>query len=166
MEHACIYINKSGNFKFQRQSFSLHKGRPLVKPLVIVSMAGYFISLMGPYITKNNDATILNHVMKTNIEDICLGQRGRHFCHWQRIQGLSGFPWGDGNTSTDAILHDKGRETDANWKCKLQLTCNKDPVGCRIGQCSNLTLALFRKNSPIKSNTAYWWLCPHCVCHI
>uniref|UniRef100_K1REP5 Cysteinyl-tRNA synthetase, cytoplasmic n=1 Tax=Magallana gigas TaxID=29159 RepID=K1REP5_MAGGI len=26
---------------------------------------------MGPYITKNSDATILNHVMKTNIEDIC-----------------------------------------------------------------------------------------------
>lgn len=26
---------------------------------------------MGPYIAKNNDATILNHVMKTNIEDIC-----------------------------------------------------------------------------------------------
>lgn len=66
-----IYINKSGNFKFQRQSFSLHKGRPLVKPLVIVSTTGYFISVMGPYIAKNNDATILNHVMKTNIEDIC-----------------------------------------------------------------------------------------------
>ncbi|XP_062599343.1 uncharacterized protein LOC134260823 [Saccostrea cucullata] len=66
-----IYINKSGNFKFQRQSFSLHKGRPLVKPLVIVSTTGYFVSVMGPYIAKNNDATILNHVMKTNIEDIC-----------------------------------------------------------------------------------------------
>lgn len=50
-----IYINKSGNFKFQRQSFSLHKGRPLVKPLVIVSTIGYFISVMGPYIAKNNE---------------------------------------------------------------------------------------------------------------
>ncbi|XP_061177700.1 uncharacterized protein LOC133186476 [Saccostrea echinata] len=66
-----IYINKSGNFKFHRQSFSLHKGRPLVKPLVIVSTTGYFVSVMGPYIAKNNDATILNHAMKTNIDDIC-----------------------------------------------------------------------------------------------
>ncbi|KAK3087266.1 hypothetical protein FSP39_003827 [Pinctada imbricata] len=41
-----IYINKSGNFKFQRQSFSLHKGRPLVKPMVIVSTTGYFISVI------------------------------------------------------------------------------------------------------------------------
>lgn len=66
-----IYINNSGNVQLRRQSFSLHKGRPLVKPLVIVSTTGYFISVTGPYITKNNDLTALNHVMNTNIEDIC-----------------------------------------------------------------------------------------------
>jgi hypothetical protein len=65
-----IYINKSGNFKFQRQSFSLHKGRPLVKPMVIVTTTGHFLSVMGPYLAKNNDATILTHIMKSNIEDI------------------------------------------------------------------------------------------------
>ena len=65
-----IYINKSGNFKFQRQSFSLHKGRPLVKPMVIVSTTGYFISVIGPYLARNNDAAILNHIMRTNVEDI------------------------------------------------------------------------------------------------
>ncbi|KAK3102132.1 hypothetical protein FSP39_009062 [Pinctada imbricata] len=65
-----IYINKSGNFKFQRQSFSLHKGRPLVKPMVIVSTTGYFISVMGPYLARNNDASILNHILETNVEDI------------------------------------------------------------------------------------------------
>lgn len=65
-----IYINKSANFKFQRQSFSFHKGRPLVKPMVIVSTTGYFISIIGPYFAKDNDASILNHIMKSNIEDI------------------------------------------------------------------------------------------------
>lgn len=43
-----IYTHKSGNFRFQRQSFSLHKGRPLVKPMVIVSTTGYFVSVLGP----------------------------------------------------------------------------------------------------------------------
>ncbi|XP_048768744.2 uncharacterized protein LOC125662931 [Ostrea edulis] len=65
-----IYINKSGNFRFQRQSYSLHKGRPLVKPMVIVSSTGYFVSVLGPYIAKNNDASILNHILKRNIDDI------------------------------------------------------------------------------------------------
>jgi hypothetical protein len=65
-----IYINKSGNFKFQRQSYSVHKGRPLVKPMVIVSSTGYFVSVLGPYIARNNDASILNHILKKNIEDI------------------------------------------------------------------------------------------------
>jgi hypothetical protein len=65
-----IYITKSGNFQFQRQSFSIHKGRPLVKPMVIVSTTGYFVSVVGPYIAKNNDASILNHIMKQNVEDI------------------------------------------------------------------------------------------------
>lgn len=65
-----IYIKKSGNFRFQRQSFSFHKGRPLVKPMVIVSTTGYFISVLGPYFATNNDASILNHIMKSNVEDI------------------------------------------------------------------------------------------------
>ncbi|XP_056002877.1 uncharacterized protein LOC130049408 isoform X1 [Ostrea edulis] len=65
-----IYINKSGNFKLQRESLNLHKGRPLVKPVIIVSTTGYFISVLGPYLARNNDATILNHIMRSNIEDI------------------------------------------------------------------------------------------------
>jgi hypothetical protein len=65
-----IYIQKSANFTFQRQSYSLHKGRPLVKPMVIVSTSGYYISVIGPYLARNNDAAILNHIMRTNREDV------------------------------------------------------------------------------------------------
>lgn len=65
-----IYINKSSNFKFQRQSFSFHKGRQLVKPMVIVSTSGYFLSVLGPYFAKDNDASILTHIMRSNLEDI------------------------------------------------------------------------------------------------
>lgn len=67
-----IYIQKSGNFKFQRSSYSLHKGRPLVKPMVIVTTSGYFVSVIGPYLAnpKNNDASILTHIFRHNIEEI------------------------------------------------------------------------------------------------
>ena len=67
-----IYINKSNNFQFQRRSYSMHKGRPLVKPMVIVSTTGYYISVLGPYFadSKNNDASILNHIISNNIEEI------------------------------------------------------------------------------------------------
>ncbi|XP_056007177.1 uncharacterized protein LOC125665391 [Ostrea edulis] len=67
-----IYIEKSSNFHFQRRSFSLHKGRPLLKPMVIVTTSGYFVSVLGPYLAdpRNNDASILTHIIKTNVEDI------------------------------------------------------------------------------------------------
>ena len=67
-----IYIQKSNNFAFQRRSFSFHKGRPLMKPMIVVTTSGYFVTVMGPYLAdqKNNDASILNHMMKTNVEDI------------------------------------------------------------------------------------------------
>lgn len=41
-----------------------------MKPMVIVSTTGYFISIIEPYFAKDNDASILNHIMKSNIEDI------------------------------------------------------------------------------------------------
>jgi hypothetical protein len=67
-----IYIPKSGNFHFQRRTYSLHKGRPLVKPMVVVTTTGYFVTVVGPYLSdaKNNDASILKHMINTNVEDI------------------------------------------------------------------------------------------------
>ncbi|XP_060555609.1 uncharacterized protein LOC132716364, partial [Ruditapes philippinarum] len=66
-----IYINKSNNFKFQRRSFSMHKGRPLVKPMVVVTTTGHFVTIVGPYLAdgKNNDAAILNHMLRANIQN-------------------------------------------------------------------------------------------------
>lgn len=67
-----IFIEKSNNFVFQRRSYSMHKGRPLVKPMVIVTTTGYFLAVHGPYLAdaKNNDASILTHIIKNNIDDI------------------------------------------------------------------------------------------------
>lgn len=41
-----------------------------MKPMIIVSTTGYFVSVLGPYIARNNDATILNHIMRSKLEDI------------------------------------------------------------------------------------------------
>ncbi|VDI01203.1 Hypothetical predicted protein [Mytilus galloprovincialis] len=67
-----IYIQKSGQFQFQRRTFSMHKHRPLVKPMVFVTTTGYFVSVMGPYLadSKNNDANILKHIIASDNEQI------------------------------------------------------------------------------------------------
>lgn len=63
-----VYIQKSSNYTFQRMSYSLHKHRPLVKPMVIVGTDGYILSILGPYYAKNNDALITKHILKTNTD--------------------------------------------------------------------------------------------------
>jgi hypothetical protein len=67
-----VYLQKSGNFSFSRRSYSTHKHRPLVKPMIVVSTTGYIISVLGPYLvdSKNSDANILNHMIKTNVEEM------------------------------------------------------------------------------------------------
>ena len=54
------YIQKSSNNLLQRRTYSLHKGRPLVKPMMIVSTDGYIISTIGRFLADglNNDAEL------------------------------------------------------------------------------------------------------------
>ena len=63
-----IFIQKSSDYKFQRQSYNLHKHRPLVKPMVVVGTDWYTLSVLGPYLsnTKNNDAGITRHIVSSN----------------------------------------------------------------------------------------------------
>ncbi|XP_033730151.1 uncharacterized protein LOC117319467 [Pecten maximus] len=67
-----IYIQKSGQYLFQRRSYSMHKHKPLVKPMMFVTTTGYIVSVIGPYFadSKNNDAGILNHILRRNVEEI------------------------------------------------------------------------------------------------
>ncbi|XP_052090260.1 uncharacterized protein LOC127726916 [Mytilus californianus] len=67
-----IYIQKSGQFKFQRSTYSMHKYRNLIKPMMFVTTTGYIVSVIGPYLcnSKNNDAKILNSIFKNNLEKI------------------------------------------------------------------------------------------------
>ena len=45
-----IHIEKSDNYSFQRPSYSMHKGRPLVKPMMLVATDGYILSVLGPFL--------------------------------------------------------------------------------------------------------------------
>lgn len=67
-----IYLQKNGNFTFSRRSYSTHKHRPLVKPMIVVTTSGYIVSVLGPYLadSKNSDAKILTHMIETNVEEI------------------------------------------------------------------------------------------------
>ena len=38
--------------------------------MVVVTTTGQFVAILGPYIARNNDASILNHMLKCNINDI------------------------------------------------------------------------------------------------
>ena len=38
--------------------------------MVVVATTGQFVAILGPFITRNNDASILNYMLKCNINDI------------------------------------------------------------------------------------------------
>ena len=44
-----IYIQKSSDYDFQRRSYSMHKNRSLLKPMVIVGTDGYILDIVRPY---------------------------------------------------------------------------------------------------------------------
>ena len=65
-----IYIQKSSDYDLQRKCYSLHKNRPLIKPMMVVGTDGYILSVLGPYMSDyhNNDARIVKHMMTINSE--------------------------------------------------------------------------------------------------
>ena len=44
-----IYAQKSSNNLLQHRTYSLHKGRALIKSMMFVSTGGYITSAIGPY---------------------------------------------------------------------------------------------------------------------
>ena len=47
-----VYIEKSGDYSFQRRLYSVNKGRPLLKPMMLVATDGYILTVLGPYLVK------------------------------------------------------------------------------------------------------------------
>lgn len=64
-----IFIQKSSNFSFQRDTYSGHKHRNLIKPMMAVLTDGYIAGVFGPYPGSKNDASILNELLTKNMWD-------------------------------------------------------------------------------------------------
>lgn len=62
-----LRIEKSFDFEFQRQTWSVHKHYNLLKPMMAVYPNGKIAGIWGPYSGKKNDATILNDLLKKPI---------------------------------------------------------------------------------------------------
>jgi hypothetical protein len=80
-----VYIQKSSNYSFQKQTYSMHKNRPLVKMMMIVTTTGkfrsclfilkmlfklffykgYILDAIGPYLANgnNNDANMTQDII-------------------------------------------------------------------------------------------------------
>lgn len=63
-----IYIQKSTNFFFQRESYSNHKYRNLVKPFLIVCCDGHIIDVSGPHPARYSDAQIMNDILNNETD--------------------------------------------------------------------------------------------------
>ncbi|KAL1488844.1 hypothetical protein ABEB36_014639 [Hypothenemus hampei] len=64
------YMPKSTNFRVLRQSYSIHKGRHLIKPVLIVAPNGWILNIQGPYFSdhQNNDAAILENEFHHDVD--------------------------------------------------------------------------------------------------
>gem|GEM_PF-2279954 len=81
-----LFIQKSSNFSFQRKTYSVHKHRNLIKPMMAVMTDGYIMNVWGPYPGNKNDATILNELLEMNVwrsfktRDVFVVDRGFRDC--------------------------------------------------------------------------------------
>lgn len=57
-----IYINKSSNYMFQKDTYSLHKYKNLLKPFLIVASDGYIVDCFSPYKATTSDAVIMTNL--------------------------------------------------------------------------------------------------------
>lgn len=65
-------IPKSSNFRALRQSYSVHKGKHLVKPALVVAPDGYILEIQGPYFSdsRNNDAQMLRNEFERDVDGL------------------------------------------------------------------------------------------------
>ena len=63
-----ICKEKSGDHSFQTRSYSVHKGRPLVKPMMLVATDGYILTVFGPYPADGKNS----HMAMSNYQKLVL----------------------------------------------------------------------------------------------
>lgn len=76
-----FYTEKNGQFEFQKRSWSVQKGRNLIKELIVVAPNGKFLFAFGPFYGESSDPDIWNQMSKElkdyfRVNDEFLGDRG------------------------------------------------------------------------------------------
>ena len=77
-----LFIEKSGNFAFQRQTYSGHKKHNLIKPMMAVCPDGFIAAVWGSYSGNKNDASIMTELLQQKVwgsfqdDDVLLVDRG------------------------------------------------------------------------------------------
>lgn len=61
-----IYIQKSTNFKFQRETYSMHKHRNLLKMFVFVTTDGWILDVTGPHPANISDADLMESLITSH----------------------------------------------------------------------------------------------------
>ena len=72
LDGTSIYCQKNANNMLQRRTYSMHKGRSLVKLMLVVTTTGYIVLCLGPYFAdyQNNNAEITKYIIYSNKENI------------------------------------------------------------------------------------------------
>lgn len=82
-----IFIQKSSNYDFQKQSYNGHKKRNFVRVMVCTTTDGTILFVLGPYPASTNDASIMNSLIEQsdafknlNRGDVIILDRGFRDC--------------------------------------------------------------------------------------
>lgn len=83
-----IYCHKSGNYRFQKNTYTDQKKRNYVKPMVCVTPDGYIVDVFGPFKAIENDAKIMQIIFDKKEEvknvlmpsDVIVVDRGFRDC--------------------------------------------------------------------------------------
>lgn len=83
-----IYLQKSTNHRFQKESYNSHKKRNYLKIMMGVCTDGWILFALGPFKATENDATITNQIFSSSTtsvkhlapDDILIVDRGFRDC--------------------------------------------------------------------------------------
>lgn len=95
----------------------MHKGRPLVKALLIISRTAYYLSVMGPYLSRNNDASILKHVQLRG--RLQLGGKWWYCWGWSGLETI----WLARDLIPYAFLYVQRKGADDRKDCQYKSSC-------------------------------------------
>ena len=62
-DYTYLFIQKSANFEFQRNSYCMHKHKNIIKPMMAVFFDGLIGAAYGSYPGSRNDASIMTELI-------------------------------------------------------------------------------------------------------